>query len=165
VPLHLSLTQRLGKRAIYGWTLNNKYIDEGKIKMKVKKIDHIGIAVKSSDPVLKFYEDALGIKSAGSETVEEQKAKTVFLPVGDSEVELVESTSPDGAIAKFIEKRGEGMQHICFRVENIEEALKELKEKGIRLIDEKPRKGAGGAKIAFLHPKSTYGVLIELSER
>ena len=133
--------------------------------MKVKKIDHIGIAVKSSDPVLNFYEDVLGIKSAGSETVEEQKAKTVFLPVGDSEVELVESTSPDGAIAKFIEKRGEGVQHICFRVENIEEALKELKEKGIRLIDETPRKGAGGAKIAFLHPKSTYGVLIELSER
>ncbi|MDY6855011.1 MAG: methylmalonyl-CoA epimerase [Thermodesulfobacteriota bacterium] len=133
--------------------------------MKVNKIDHIGIAVKSSDPVLKFYEDVLGIKSVGSETVEEQKAKTVFLPIGDSEVELVESTSPDGAIAKFIEKRGEGVQHICFRVENIEESLKELKEKGIRLIDETPRKGAGGAKIAFLHPKSTYGVLIELSER
>jgi methylmalonyl-CoA/ethylmalonyl-CoA epimerase len=83
----------------------------------------------------------------------------------DSEVELLESTAPDGPIAKYLEKRGEGIQHIAFRVENIEEALAELKEKGIRLIDEKPRLGAGGAKIAFLHPKSTHGVLIELSER
>jgi len=133
--------------------------------MKIKKIDHIGIAVKSSDQAIKFYEDVLGIRSAGSETVEEQKATTVFLPVGESEVELLESTSPEGAVAKFIEKRGEGIQHICFSVENIEEALKELKEKGIRLIDETPRKGAGGANIAFLHPKSTFGVLIELSEK
>jgi len=133
--------------------------------MKIKKIDHIGVAVKSCDPALKFYEDVLGMKSAGSETVEEQKATTVFLPVGDSEIELLESTSPEGAIAKFIEKRGEGIQHICFRVENIEEALQELKENGVRLIDETPRKGAGGAKIAFLHPKSTFGVLIEISER
>ncbi|MFH2012698.1 MAG: methylmalonyl-CoA epimerase [Pseudomonadota bacterium] len=133
--------------------------------MKIKKIDHIGIAVKSSDMTLKFYEDVMGIKSVGSETVEEQKVTTVFLPIGDSELELLESTSPEGAIARFIEKRGEGIQHIAFRVENIEEALKELKEKGIKLIDEAPRKGAGGAKIAFLHPKSTYGVLIELSER
>ncbi|MFH1624238.1 MAG: methylmalonyl-CoA epimerase [Pseudomonadota bacterium] len=133
--------------------------------MKIKKIDHIGIAVKSCDPALKFYEGVLGIKSTGSERVEEQKAATVFLPIGDSELELLESTSPDGAIAKFIEKRGEGIQHICFEVENIEESLKELKGKGIQLIDEAPRRGAGGARIAFLHPKSTYGVLIELSER
>ncbi|MDY7031962.1 MAG: methylmalonyl-CoA epimerase [Thermodesulfobacteriota bacterium] len=133
--------------------------------MKITKIDHIGIAVKSCDSALKFYEGVLGIKSEGSETVEEQKVTTVFLPVGDSEVELLESTSDDGAIAKFIEKRGEGIQHICFRVENIDDALKELKEKGIKLIDETPRKGAGGARIAFLHPKSTYGVLVELSER
>ncbi|MEW6615903.1 MAG: methylmalonyl-CoA epimerase [Thermodesulfobacteriota bacterium] len=133
--------------------------------MKIKKIDHIGIAVKSCTPALKFYEDILGMKSAGSETVEEQKATTVFLPIGDSELELLESTSPEGAIAKFIEKRGEGIQHICLQVENIEEALRELKEKGVKLIDETPRRGAGGAKIAFLHPKSTYGVLIEISER
>ena len=133
--------------------------------MKITKIDHIGIAVKSCDSALEFYEGVLGIKSEGSETVEEQKVTTVFLPIGDSEVELLESTSDDGAIAKFIEKRGEGIQHICFRVENIDDALKELKEKGIRLIDETPRKGAGGARIAFLHPKSTYGVLVELSER
>jgi methylmalonyl-CoA/ethylmalonyl-CoA epimerase len=85
--------------------------------------------------------------------------------VGDSEVELLESTAPDGPIAKYLEKRGEGIQHIAFRVDNLEEALAELKDKGIRLIDEKPRQGAGGAKIAFLHPKSTHGVLIELSER
>ncbi|MFA4909527.1 MAG: methylmalonyl-CoA epimerase [Desulfobacteria bacterium] len=133
--------------------------------MKIKKIDHIGIAVKSCAPALKFYEDILGMKSVGSETVEEQKATTVFLPIGDSELELLESTSPDGAIAKFIEKRGEGIQHICLQVENIEEALRELKEKGVKLIDETPRRGAGGAKIAFLHPKSTFGVLIEISER
>jgi methylmalonyl-CoA/ethylmalonyl-CoA epimerase len=102
---------------------------------------------------------------AGRETVEEQKATTAFLPVGESELEILESTSPDGALAKFIESRGEGVQHIALRVENIEEALKELKEKGVRLIDEKPRRGAGGAKIAFIHPKSTNGVLLELSER
>ena len=97
--------------------------------------------------------------------MQEQKVTTAFFPVGDSEVELLESTAPDGPIAKYLEKRGEGIQHIAFRVDNLEEALAELKDKGIRLIDEKPRKGAGGAKIAFLHPKSTHGVLIELSER
>ena len=90
---------------------------------------------------------------------------TAFLPVGESEVELLESTSPDGPIAKYLEKRGEGIQHIAFRVENIDAALQELKDKGIRLIDEKPRKGAGGARIAFLHPKATGGVLVELCQR
>jgi methylmalonyl-CoA/ethylmalonyl-CoA epimerase len=107
----------------------------------------------------------LGLEYAGSETVAEQKVTTAFFPVGDTEVELLESTAPDGPIAGFLEKRGEGVQHIAFRVENIEEALAELKTKGIRLIDEKPRRGAGGAKIAFLHPKATYGVLVELCER
>lgn len=131
----------------------------------VTKIDHIGIAVKNLDETLKFYEEVLGIKCEGTEVVESQKVKTAFLPIGDTEVELLESTDKDGAIAKFIEKRGEGIQHIAYRVENIEKALEEVKEKGIRLIDEKPRSGAGGAKIAFLHPKSTYGVLIELCER
>ncbi len=133
--------------------------------MEIIKIDHIGIAVKNAEEALKVFSGLLGIKSSGSETVEEQKVKTTFLPVGDSELELLESTSPDGPIAKFIETKGQGMQHIAFRVANIEEALKELKEKGVRLIDEKPRKGAGGAKIAFLHPKATSGVLVELSER
>jgi methylmalonyl-CoA/ethylmalonyl-CoA epimerase len=133
--------------------------------MKVLKIDHLGIAVHSIEEAKKLFQDTLGLKFEGSETVAEQKVTTAFFPVGDSEVELLESTAPDGPIAKYLEKRGEGIQHIAFRVENIEEALAELKEKGIRLIDEKPRLGAGGAKIAFLHPKSTHGVLIEISER
>ncbi|NTW35837.1 MAG: methylmalonyl-CoA epimerase [Syntrophobacteraceae bacterium] len=133
--------------------------------MKVLKVDHIGIAVKSIDETRKLYHDLLGLPHAGNETVQEQKVTTAFFPVGDTEVELLESTAPDGPIAKYLEKRGEGVQHIAFRVENIEEALAELKEKGIQLIDEKPRKGAGGAQIAFLHPKSTYGVLVELCQR
>jgi methylmalonyl-CoA/ethylmalonyl-CoA epimerase len=133
--------------------------------MKVLKIDHLGIAVNSIGEAKKLFHDILGLKFEGTETVQEQKVTTAFFPVGDSEVELLESTAPDGPIAKYLEKRGEGIQHIAFRVDNLEEALAELKGKGIRLIDEKPRKGAGGAKIAFLHPKSTHGVLIELSER
>ncbi len=133
--------------------------------MKILKIDHIGIAAKSIEQVAPFWNSILGLPNEGKETVEEQKVTTAFLPVGESEVEILESTAPDGAIAKFIEARGEGIQHIALRVENIEEALKELKEKGVRLIDEKPRRGAGGAKIAFIHPKSTNGVLLELSER
>ncbi|WP_132996076.1 methylmalonyl-CoA epimerase [Sporanaerobacter acetigenes] len=131
----------------------------------VQKVDHIGIAVKNLDEALKFYEDVLGLKCAGSEVVEEQKVKVAFLPIGDTEVELLESTEEDGPIAKYVEKKGEGIQHIAYRVANIEEAIEEMKSKGIRMIDEKPRYGAGGAKIAFLHPKSTYGVLIELCER
>ncbi len=133
--------------------------------MKILKIDHIGIAAKSIDQAAPFWTAILGLQMTGKETVEEQKATTAFVPVGESELEILESTAPDGALAKFIESRGEGIQHIALRVANIEEALKELKEKGIRLIDEKPRRGAGGAKIAFIHPKSTNGVLLELSER
>jgi methylmalonyl-CoA/ethylmalonyl-CoA epimerase len=133
--------------------------------MKILKIDHLGIAVNSIEEAKKLFHDILGLKFEGTETVEEQKVTTAFFPVGDSEVELLESTAPDGPIAKYLEKRGEGIQHIAFRVDNLDHALAELKDKGIRLIDEKPRKGAGGAKIAFLHPKSTHGVLIELSER
>lgn len=131
----------------------------------IEKIDHIGIAVKDIKKSLELYQGVFGIKCIGEEVVDEQNVKTAFLPIGDTEIELLESTSDDGAIAKFIEKKGEGIQHIAFKVDNIEESLKELKEKGIRLIDEKPRLGAGGAKIAFLHPKSTNGVLIEISER
>ncbi|MDX9816329.1 MAG: methylmalonyl-CoA epimerase [Smithellaceae bacterium] len=133
--------------------------------MKVLKIDHIGIAVKSIDEAKNLYSGLFGLKHEGSETVAEQKVTTAFFPVGDTEVELLEPTSLDGPIAKYIEKNGEGIQHIAFRVENIEEALAELKTKGIQLIDEKPRRGAGGAKIAFLHPKSTFGVLVELCEK
>lgn len=131
----------------------------------IQKIDHLGIAVKSIDAAMKVYTDILGLKVTGIETVEEQKVKTAFIPVGESKIELLESISPDGPIAKFIEKRGEGIQHIALRVDNLEAKLKELKEKGVRLIDEKPRIGAGGAKIAFIHPKDTKGVLIELCER
>lgn len=131
----------------------------------VKKVDHIGIAVKNLEEALKFYEDVLGLNLQGTEVVEEQKVKVAFLPIGDTEIELLESTEKDGPIAKFIEKKGEGIQHIAYRVDDIEKALEEMKEKGIRLIDEKPRYGAGGAKIAFLHPKSTNGVLVELCQR
>lgn len=131
----------------------------------IKKIDHIGIAVKSIEKASELFNNILGLKVAGEELVEEQKVKVAFLPLGDSELELLESTSPDGPIARFIEKKGEGIQHIAFRVDNIEKVLEKLKEEEVRLIDEKPRYGAGGAKIAFLHPKSTNGILIELSER
>jgi len=133
--------------------------------MKILKIDHLGIAVNSIDDGKKFWSDALGLAFEGAETVEAQKVTTAFFPVGESEVELLESTAPDGPVAKYIEKKGQGIQHIAFRVENIEEALAELKEKGIQLIDQEPRIGAGGAKIAFLHPKATGGVLVELCQR
>jgi len=133
--------------------------------MKILKIDHLGVAVKSIDKGKEFWTDILGLTFEGAETVEAQKVTTAFFPVGESEVELLESTAPDGPIARYIEKRGEGIQHIAFRVENIDEALEELNEKGIQLIDETPRTGAGGARIAFLHPKSTGGVLVELCER
>ncbi len=133
--------------------------------MKILKIDHIGIAVNSIDNGADFWSGILGLDFAGKETVNEQKVTTAFFPVGESEVELLESTSPDGPVARYIEKKGEGIQHIAFRVENIEDALSELKEKGVKLIDETPRIGAGGAKIAFLHPKATQGVLVELCQR
>jgi methylmalonyl-CoA/ethylmalonyl-CoA epimerase len=132
--------------------------------MNVNKIDHIGIAVRNIDESLKFYE-LLGLKATGKEGVAEQKVRVAFVPVGDSEIELLESTSPDGPIARFIEKNGEGIQHIALRVDDIKKALAELKANGIRLIDEEPRYGAGGASIAFIHPKSTGGILLELSER
>ncbi|MBE3091009.1 MAG: methylmalonyl-CoA epimerase [Candidatus Atribacteria bacterium] len=131
----------------------------------IEKIDHIGIAVRSIEKTSELFSNILGLKVAGEEIVEEQKVKVAFLPLGDSELELLESTSPEGPIARFIEKKGEGIQHIAFRVDNIEKALEKLKKEGVRLIDEKPRYGAGGAKIAFLHPKDTNGILIELSER
>ncbi len=133
--------------------------------MRILKIDHLGIAVKSMDEAKSFWAGVLGLPYEGEETVTEQRVTTAFFPVGESEVELLESTSPDGPVAKYIEKRGEGIQHVAFRVENIEEALAYLKEEGVKLIDQTPRKGAGGAKIAFLHPKATRGVLVELCER
>jgi methylmalonyl-CoA/ethylmalonyl-CoA epimerase len=130
----------------------------------IKKIDHIGIAVKSIEEAGKLY-GLLGLKMTETEVVEEQKVKVAFFPTGDSEVELLESTDPDGPVARFIAAKGEGIQHIAFRVDDIEASLAALKEAGVRLIDEKPRRGAGGALIAFLHPKETFGTLVELCQR
>lgn len=133
--------------------------------MKTTVVDHIGVAVKSIDEALKFWEGTLGIKCHGVEEVADQKVKTAFLPLHDTEVELLEGTAPDSPVAKFIENKGEGIHHLAIRVENLEEALAELKAKEVRLIDEKPRIGAGGARIAFIHPKATGGILLELCER
>jgi methylmalonyl-CoA/ethylmalonyl-CoA epimerase len=133
--------------------------------MKILKIDHLGIAVNSIDEGKNFWTDVLGLEFEGAETVAEQKVTTAFFPVGESEVELLESTAPDGPVAKFIEKKGTGFQHIAFRVADIDAALAELKEKNVQLIDQTPRIGAGGARIAFLHPKATGGILVELCER
>ncbi len=132
--------------------------------MELKRVDHVGIAVKNLDESVKFYE-SLGFKATGYEVVAEQKVKVAFLPCGDSEVELLESTEPDGPIARFIEKNGPGIQHIAIRVDDIDKALEELKAKGVRLIDQTPRYGAGNARIAFVHPKATGGVLLELTQR
>ena len=134
--------------------------------MKTIKLDHIGIAVENLDDALEFWQDVLGLECQGTEVVEEQKVKVAFLPVGDTEVELLESTTPDGPIAKFIERNGGGgIQHLAFRVDNIEQAIEYMNEKGMRMIDDQPRYGAGGAKLAFVHPKSSHRVLVELSER
>lgn len=133
--------------------------------MKLTNIDHIGIAVSDIEKALEFWEKQLGVELHGVETVADQKVKTAFLPVDDTEVELLQATDPESPVAKFIEKKGEGMHHIAIRVDNLEQALEEMKARGVRLIDEKPRLGAGGARIAFLHPKSTGGVLVELCER
>jgi methylmalonyl-CoA epimerase len=133
--------------------------------MNLKSIDHIGVAVSSLQESLSFWETSLGIELHGIEEVTEQHVRTAFLPVGDTEIELLEPTSPDSTVAKFIEKRGEGLHHIAIRVDDIEAALAELKAKGVQLIDESPRSGAGGTRIAFVHPKSTHGVLLELCER
>lgn len=133
--------------------------------MKALELDHVGIAVESLDEALKLYTGLLGLELKGTEVVEEQKVRTAFLPLGDTELELLESTDPEGPIGKFIANKGQGVQHLAFRVDDIDAALAELKAVGMRLIDEEPRYGAGGARIAFLHPKATGGVLVELCER
>ena len=133
--------------------------------MNLKNVDHIGIAVSNLQESLSFWETSLGIELHGLEEVTEQHVRTAFLPIGGTEIELLEPTSPDSTIARFIEKRGEGLHHIAIRVDDIEAALAELKAKGVQLIDETPRGGAGGTRIAFVHPKSTHGVLLELCER
>ncbi len=132
--------------------------------MNLTHIEHIGIAVKNLEESIKYYEDVLGLKCYSVEEVPEQKVKTAFFKIGQTKLELLESTNPEGPIGKFIENRGEGMHHLAFAVEGLEDNLKEAESKGVRLIDAKPRKGAEGLDIAFLHPKSTFGVLTELCE-
>ena len=126
------------------------------------KIDHLGIATKGIDEALKFWEDALGLENVHTEVVEDQKVRVAMLPLGESRVELLEPTSDDSPISKFIEKRGGGIHHIAVAVDDIEEKLGELKAKGMRLIDETPRIGAEGCLVAFVHPSSANGVLLEL---
>lgn len=133
--------------------------------MDIKKIEHIGIAVKNLNETIKFYEDILGLKCYKVEEVADQKVKTAFLKVGETKIELLETTDPEGPIGKFIEKRGEGIHHIAFAVENTNEALNEAKSKGIKLIDENSRKGAEDFQIGFVHPKSTFGVLTEFCQQ
>lgn len=131
--------------------------------MEKPKLDHIGIAVRSIEAA-KIYK-ALGLPTDHVEDVQTQKVKTAFLSVGDANIELLEPLSPDSPVAKFIEKRGEGIHHICFRVDNIEKHLERLKGEGYRLINEAPVPGAHGCRVAFLHPSAGSGVLIELSEQ
>lgn len=133
--------------------------------MNLTNIEHIGIAVKNLEESIKFYEDTLGLKCYAIEEVKDQKVKTAFFWIGQTKIELLETTDPEGPIGKFIQKRGEGIHHLAFAVNNLPSALNELKEKEIKLIDITPRKGAEGLNIVFLHPKSTYGVLTELCEK
>jgi len=132
--------------------------------MNISHIEHIGIAVKNLDESIRFYEDVLGMKCYSIEEVADQKVRTAFFQVGDTKIELLESTDPEGPIGKYLEKKGEGVHHMAFAVKGIDNAMAQLDEKGIRLIDKEPRKGAEGLDIAFLHPKSTQGVLMELCE-
>ncbi|NCO52795.1 MAG: methylmalonyl-CoA epimerase [Deltaproteobacteria bacterium] len=130
-----------------------------------KKINHIGIAVKNIEAALPFYRDILGMKFEGTEEVAEQKVRVAFLQVGESRIELLEPTAPDSPVAKFLEKTGEGIHHLAYEVDDLEASLADLRQKGMRLIDETPRFGAHGAKIAFLHPRASGGVLTELCQQ
>nr|WP_251551391.1 methylmalonyl-CoA epimerase [Neobacillus muris] len=133
--------------------------------MMIKKVDHIGIAVKSLEAVLPFYTKVLQLPLLKIEEVDSQKVRVAFLQAGETKLELLEPISPESAVFKFIEKRGEGIHHVALGVESIEERIRQLEEQGIRMIDENPRLGAGGAHIAFMHPKSASGVLFELCEK
>jgi len=132
--------------------------------MEITHIEHIGIAVKNLEESIRFYESVLGLKCYALEEVKDQKVKTAFFKVGQTKIELLESTDSEGAIGKFIEKKGEGIHHLAFAVKDIENALTDAEKKGVQLIDKKPRKGAEGLDIGFLHPKFTIGVLTELCE-
>ena len=133
--------------------------------MKPTHIEHLGIAVKSLEESIPFYESLLGTKCYNIEEVKDQRVKTAFFQVGETKIELLESTDPEGPIGKFLEKKGEGIHHIAFAVENATEALAEAGDQGLSLIDRVARKGAEGMNIGFLHPKSTHGVLIEFCSR
>lgn len=133
--------------------------------MNITHIEHIGIAVKNLEESINYYEKILGLKCYSVEEVKEQKVKTAFFMVGQTKIELLETTDAEGPIGKFIEKKGEGIHHLAFAVNGIENALDEVASKGVQLIDKTPRKGAEGLDIAFLHPKSTNGVLTELCEK
>ncbi len=130
--------------------------------MNISHIEHIGIAVNSLEEAIPFYENMLGMKCYAVEEVHDQKVKTAFFMVGQTKIELLESTDPEGPIGKFIEKKGPGIHHLAFAVDNVNQSLSELENKGVRLIDQKGRKGAEGLTIGFLHPKSTLGVLTEI---
>ncbi|WP_163325221.1 methylmalonyl-CoA epimerase [Draconibacterium mangrovi] len=130
--------------------------------MNISHIEHIGIAVNSLEEAIPYYEEMLGLKCYAVEEVAEQKVKTAFFQVGDTKIELLESTSPDGPIGKFLEKKGQGVHHLAFAVDNVNDSLNELGEKGVQLIDKTARKGAEGLNIGFLHPKATMGVLTEI---
>ena len=132
--------------------------------MELSHIEHIGIAVKNIDEAINYYEGVLGLKCYAVEEVKDQKVKTAFFKVGQTKIELLESTDPEGPIGRFIEKKGEGIHHLAFKVNDLQGALNEAAEKNVRLIDAEPRKGAEGLNIAFLHPKSTHGVLTEFCE-
>jgi methylmalonyl-CoA/ethylmalonyl-CoA epimerase len=132
--------------------------------MNITHIEHIGIAVRNIEEQLPYYEQILGLKCYNIEVVEDQKVKTAFFKVGDTKIELLEPTSPESTIAKFIETRGEGVHHIAYATKSVKDALKKAEEKGVQLIDKEPRKGAEGLNIAFLHPRSTGRVLTELCE-
>ena len=131
----------------------------------VKELDHIGIAVEDLDSSVELFTSLFDVEVEREEIVEGQKVRLATMKIGSTHLELLESTDPEGPIGKFIQKRGQGLHHITLRVDNIDSALKDLKEKGVELIDEEPRTGEGGSKIAFIHPKSTGSVLIELVER
>lgn len=131
----------------------------------MKKVDHIGIAVRSIEEVLPYYTETLGCPLLKIEEVESQKVRVAFIDAGNIKLELLEPTDGEGAVAKFIEKRGEGIHHIAFGVENIEQRMEELRASGVKLLNDAPKPGAGGAMVAFLHPKSSNGVLYELCEK
>jgi methylmalonyl-CoA/ethylmalonyl-CoA epimerase len=130
--------------------------------MKIKRIAHLGIAVKDLEPPKKLYTDSLGLDLKGEEVVETQKVKVSFLQVGEASLELLLPTASDSPVAKFLDTKGEGFHHLALEVEDINAAVAELKAAGVRLIDETPREGAHGTKVAFIHPKATFGLLVEL---